>query len=444
MGRNLFLATIACALVAAPAAVAAAPGSTEHGVNRDKLALKAEAVIEERNGIEVLNISRCGPTKKKGRPNYSKWICEWRAEGLWPGQVPYACAGDARWKRKGNRWRVERCDNRLQPQAPLREVPNPEPAFGYNDDWIFQSEAALDVLDESGGDVARTGLAWSGIERSPGGFDWYGSDLLYEKLVDRGIRPLWAIMGAPCWAQPDPRACEAGEQQMRPSPAHYDDFARFAVKVAERYPTSVGIEVWNEPNYPRFWGGWPEPQRYAQMLSKVADALHRDVPGMPVVSAGLSPHSDSDKKAIGYRNFLIEMYESGAAQKADAIGIHPYPGVGPDEDYIGDVRVYLGKTQNVMQRYGDASTGMWATEFGASTTGPHAFSPEGHADAIVKLYDLLRHVDRVDMAIVHSLIETPELAEREAGFGLVRTDLTPKPAFCAISAVRGASPRICD
>ena len=135
----------------------------------------------------------------------------------------------------------------------------------------------------------------------------------------------------------------AGDNQVRPAQAHYDEMATFAVAVAKRYPESAGIEVWNEPNYPRFWGGWPEPDLYAKMLKEVAGALHAGVPGMPVVSGGLSPHSDSDKHAIGFTNFLERLYELGAAQEADAIGIHPYPGVGPSEDYVADVRVYLGK-----------------------------------------------------------------------------------------------------
>ena len=105
-----------------------------------------------------------------------------------------------------------------------------------------------------------------------------------------------------------------------------------------------------------------------------------------MVSGGLSPHADTDTSgSIGFRNFLIEMYERGAAQKADAIGIHPYPGVGPGEDYLADVRVYLGKVQNVMDRYGDGARPLWATEFGVSTAGDQAFDPAARAQAVSEL-----------------------------------------------------------
>jgi polysaccharide biosynthesis protein PslG len=440
--RSMLLATacLVVSLAAVPALAASKPGSKEHGVNRAKLASKAERVIEKRNGIEVLKISRCGPRKRTGRLDFSRWICEWRAEGIWPGQVPYHCAGDARWKRSKNRWRVDPCRNRLQPAAPLLEVPNPHPAFGFNDNWIFQSNEALDLLDQSGAGIARTSLAWSGVERDRGTYDWWGSDRLYEKLLARGMRPLWVVIDAPCWGQPDPAACERGDDQQRPAPQHYDEFARFAAAAAQRYPEAVGIEVWNEPNYPLFWGAWPEPDRYAKMLSQVADAVHGAAPGMAVVSGGLSPHADSDTNAIGFSNFLDRIYELGAAQKADAIGIHPYPGVGPTLDYIVDVRVYLGKVQRVMRRHHDPDRPLWATEFGVSTTGEHAFAPDHQARALQEVYEILRRVHRIDLAIVHRFVEDPGLAGREGGFGVLGNTLAPKPAYCALVQVRDVAP----
>jgi len=431
------LASLLAALVAVPTAVASKPGDTEHGVNRAKLAKKAQRVVEERNGIEVLKISRCGPKKRKGRLDFSKWICEWRAEGVWPGEVPYHCAGRAVYKRQRRSWNVEPCRNRMQPMAPLLATPNPPPTYGFNDDWIFQAPKAFDLLAQSGAQVARTSLDWSGVEGQRGSYDWFGSDRMYERLRARGMRPLWTVVGSPCWAQPNPGACANGDNQMRPAPQYYDEMAQFAVAAAKRYPDAIGIEVWNEPNYPRFWGTWPEPDQYAKMLKTVAGALHAQVPGMPVISGGVSPHADTDQNAIGFSNYLERLYALGAAQQADAIGVHPYPGVGPAQDYIGDVRVFLGKIQRVMARAGDAATPMWATEFGVSTAGPHAFEPGHQGRALGELYELLRRVDRVDVALVHRFVEHPQLGGREGGFGIVTQNLVPKPAFCELARLRG-------
>src|SRR5690349_2818174 len=96
---------------------ATAAHATEHGVDRDKLEAKAKKIVEERNGITVSRIASCGPQKKHGHPNYSVWVCGWRAAGVYPGQVPYACAGKAVWKRKPDTWRVDKCENQRQPEA---------------------------------------------------------------------------------------------------------------------------------------------------------------------------------------------------------------------------------------------------------------------------------------------------------------------------------------
>jgi polysaccharide biosynthesis protein PslG len=438
---TLVLTSLAATLVAVPAATASQPGDTEHGVNRAKLEAKAQRVVEERNGIDVLKISKCGPQKRRGKVNYSTWVCMWRAEGVYAaGEVPYACAGKAVWKRQGKAWRVEKCDNRLQPMAPLLATPNPPPTFGFNDDWIFQSVAALNLLDQSGSEVARTSLPWAGVEPTKGSFNWYGSDVLYDRLQARGIRPLWVLIGAPCFAQQNPGACASGNNQLHPTPGHYDEFAQFAVAAARRYPNSIGFEVWNEPNYPKYWGGPPEPADYAEMLKTVADALHSQAPGTTVVSAGLSPHADTDTSgSIGFRDFLIQVYERGAAQKADAIGIHPYPGVGPGQDYLGDARVYLGKIQNVMDRYGDGARPLWATEFGVSTAGDRAFEPTAAGQATVELMQMFQRIRGIELAVVHRFVEDPSLAGREAGFGVLNKNLSTKPAFCALVALRGAS-----
>jgi hypothetical protein len=334
----------------------------------------------------------------------------------------------------------------MQPMAPLLDTVGPPPKFGYNDNWLTHGVPALDLLERSGGDVARTGLPWAWVESPRGTYNWTNIDPLYHRLRARGIRPLWVLVDVPCFAQPDPAGCAAGQKDLPPTEGFYDEFADFAVAAAKRYPESFAFEVWNEPNYPLFWGGRaPDPAAYSQMLKTVADALHSQVPGTMVVSAGLSPHADTDTSgSMGFRNFLIQMYERGAAQKADAIGIHPYPGVGPDDDPLGDVRVYLGKVQNVMDRYGDGARPLWATEYGASTAGEHPYPPAAAAETITGLHEMFRRIRGIEVAIVHRFVEDPSMGGREAGFGVLNKNLSPKPAFCALASLRGADvPGLC-
>ncbi len=326
---SVVLASLAAALIGAPAAGASQPGDTEHGVNRSKLARKAERVVEQRNGIEVLKISKCGPQKRKGRLNYSIWVCRWRAEGVYPGEVPYHCAGKAVWKRKRDRWRVERCENRLQPMAPLLDDPGPPPVFGFNEDWITQTVAALDLLDRTQS-PGRAHHASRGAGSSRPGAHPTGTaiDVLYDRLMARGIRPLWVLLGAPCFAQPEPGRLHRGRQ-----PASSDAAVlRRARRVRRRRRagatrTRSGSRSGTSPTTRSSGAARRSPATYAEMLKTVADALHVKVPGTTVVSAGLSPHADTDTSgSIGFRDFLIKMYERGAAQRGRRDRHPPLPG----------------------------------------------------------------------------------------------------------------------
>lgn len=441
---SALLAAAIAAGPAAPAGAGSAPGDYE--VKRKRLSERAERAVERRNRVEVRRVSRCGP-RRRGRPQSPRWACRWRAEGTWTGEVPYHCAGEARYNRKHRRWRVDRCRNMLQPRAPLLEEPNPPPVFGYNDDWIALGEFAppelLGMLEQGGAQVARTGLIWWRVESERGSYDWLVSDILYERLREQGIRPLWTILDAPCWAQPDEAACAAGESRIRPGPEHYGDLAELAVAAAKRYPDSVGIEVWNEPNSPDFWGGPPEPDRYAQMLARVADELHAEAPGMPVISAGLAPLGDSGAGMTAYASYLERLYELGAVQRADALGVHPYPGTGPEEDYVGEVRVHLGKVQEVMARFADSARPLWVTEFGVSTGGTRAFDPAAQGRALVELYELFRRIAGIELAVAHRFVEDGAIGLAPDPFGVVDAELEPKPAYCGLARARGVTPPAC-
>ena len=328
------LASLAATLVGVPAAGASQPGDTEHGVNRAKLAAQGERVIEDAQRDRGAEDQQVRPAQAQGhgpttRPGSACGGPRASTPARCPTTAPARRCGSAR----AGRWRVDRCENRLQPMAPLLDTPTRMPTFGFNDDWLIQSVAALDLLDAERGRRSPARAC-----RGPGSSR--------RAAATTGTTPTRSTTAcAPaasgrcgCWStrraspSPTPAACADGEKNLPPSPQFYDEMAEFAVAAAQALPDSFAFEVWNEPNYPKFWGGpRPSPAAYSEMLKTVADALHPQAPGTTVVSAGLSPHADTDTSgSIGFRDFLIEMYERGAAQKADAIGIHPYPGVGPE------------------------------------------------------------------------------------------------------------------
>ena len=97
--------------------------------------------------------------------------------------------------------------------------------------------AALDMLDDAGG-------AQSPAPASPGGAS------RASRATTTGTAPTpsttscstaasarcGCCIDAPCWAQPNPGACEAGDSQLHPAPQHYDEFAEFAVDRGQALP----------------------------------------------------------------------------------------------------------------------------------------------------------------------------------------------------------------
>ncbi len=125
-------------------------------------------MVEEHNGITVTRIASCGPGKKHGHRNFESGSAAGAPPGLYPGQVPYACAGKARWKRKARQLAVDKCKNQRQPEAPLLDSPNPPPVFGFNDNWIVQSDAGAQHASGQRCPGRPHRPSWRGVEADRG------------------------------------------------------------------------------------------------------------------------------------------------------------------------------------------------------------------------------------------------------------------------------------
>lgn len=433
------LGSLGTLLVALLLAALLLPGPGAAKLKRERVMALLVAELEAR-GLAVENVSRCSPRKKRGKKVF---VCKWRAEGTGEGDVEYRCAGRAVYYVAQRRWRIDKCDNLVEAQIALKPEPGPHPAFGYNEDLVHLGDPWYDLLDRSAAQVARQLLIWEAIERKPGQYDWHEFDALYRELLERGIRPLWILFHAPCWAQDPKSGCEGGTGDpgnYRPQPTHYDEMASFAALAAQRYPEAVGIEVWNEPNFHIFWGGKPDPEAYGAMLKRVAGAIHQANPSMPVISAGLSPHSTTTAEGVAYDEFLDKLYRDGAAQQADAIGMHPYPSISFNGGYIERLRVHLARVDKVMRNHGDGDTPVAVTEVGVATEGDEAYTPDQQAQALVDIYNTLRRVEGIPLVVIHRFRDdqTPgTLGNNERGFGVVSSDGDPKPALCAMAGAVG-------
>jgi hypothetical protein len=293
-----------------------------------------------------------------------------------------------------------------------------------------------------GADSQRLTMPWNWAEPYPDRYALEGFDSTYRASIAKGIRPLITILFSPWWTWSRDVRCDPSRDYCPypPDPAFYDQWREFVAIVARRYPKALGIEIWNEQNLTAFWRPLPDPGRYSELLRQAYTAVKGVDPSMPVISGGLANNDPSADGNISYIEFLRGMYQSGAKPSMDGVGIHPYnPGI-----HSSFLEGTLANVRGVRDSFGDRSKPLWVTEVGLTTSGnpwPRAWSEEEQATGLALQYRALAGMTDVQGVFLHTLVEPPldRPGSPEPGYGVVRRDFTPKPAYCAIASARGAS-----
>jgi hypothetical protein len=188
------------------------------------------------------------------------------------------------------------------------------------------------------------------------------------------VRLLFSVVKAPAWSRTTTE--EDGP------PQYYQDYWTFVGALASRYAGRVeAYEIWNEQNLRREWNGDTlSATRYVQLLAGAYNAIKAADPSVAVVSGALAPTGWNDGvTAIDDRVYLDAMYAAGLKSFSDAIGAHPNgwansptatccrlePTVPSHNDHASFFfRHTLEDYWNIMVRWGDSNTRIWATEFG--------------------------------------------------------------------------------
>jgi hypothetical protein len=283
------------------------------------------------------------------------------------------------------------------------------------------------IADSSaaGAKVARYAIVWPIAEPQPGRFNWAYYDFVYRQLLAHGIRPLPILIDSPDWARPS-RPRVGAFSAWYPDRQFDLEWERFASSVAERYPESVAIEVWNEPNSAHFWGGAPDPRRYAELLQGAHDGIKRVAPSMPVLLAGPAPRIDH---RFQWDRFLRRAYAHGAARASDDLSLHPYAiERGPELVQVLD---QVKRAQALVHRRHPGAR-IWITEIGFSTH-PQAENRVSELRQAALLANLHRRLHQdVHAVLIHRLREAETEDPTENGYGVTRIDGQRKPGFCAL------------
>ena len=327
----------------------------------------------------------------------------------------------------------------------------PRDFFGIVADDVFarNTDYRLEMLARqraAGIGLIRQTFDWSLIEVAPGRYDWDAYDGFVATAARAGMDILPVIFQPPEFHSSRP--AHGAERGTYP-PEDPAVMGRFARELVERYGPNGTLweerddvprtpirewQVWNEPNFHRFWPSGPDAAEYSRLLRVTSRAIKEADPEARVVSAGL-PHS---KRAIPPRDFVIAMHQAGATESYDSLAVHVYAPTAAESMAL------VHEARRLLDDIGSEAS-IWATELGWATQGPESpftLGPEGQAEQIRDF--LTRATDAGEEVGLRGIVyykwrDTgrypggPELFGLHSG--LLRRDGTAKPAYAAFADV---------
>jgi hypothetical protein len=313
----------------------------------------------------------------------------------------------------------------------------------------FTTAQQIDLTARAGATIDRLGVFWGAVEPTPPvtrrgrrvhAYRWAPVVRPYKAMLSAGIRPVVLASGTPKWARQRgwkrSDACRAPHGKLcsyPPSRHHLSDWRAFVEAVMRRFPQMLALEVWNEPNLPRFFAPHPSPTLYSRLLRAADRAAH--VSGVPatILTGGLTSSASRARGGIPAARFLSSIYELAGRASFDGIGAHPYP-QGPP--WVPSMSANLDRLRLVRDRFHDRATPLWITEVGVG--GTSARQREGSVGLAVQgpiLARMYRATQSGDVRafVIYTLRDSPTEGPKFEPFGVVRANLRAKPAYCYLA-----------
>jgi hypothetical protein len=318
----------------------------------------------------------------------------------------------------------------------------------------------LDLVEEMEFGWVKQSFAWRDIESiEKGKYDWWHPDQIVDAVDEIGLNLLVRIDRQPFWSQgPD------ADLKNNTPPANLNDFADFCGTLAERYKGRIdAYQIWNEPNLSREWGDQaPDPAAYTELLKICYQAIKAVDPDAIVISAGLAPTGTGLPVALPDTEFLQGMYDAGAADYFDVLGLNAPgykapPETSPDEaesnPEIGGGRWFVFRhvedMREIMIANGDENKQAAILELGWTTDEVHpdyawhAVTEEEQADYLVRAYEYATENWQPWMGLMVTIyIADPDWSPEENEqwwWAITLPDGTPRPAYRALSTMPKSS-----
>ncbi|MEK6326988.1 MAG: hypothetical protein AABM66_05595 [Actinomycetota bacterium] len=317
----------------------------------------------------------------------------------------------------------------------------------------FGAAQQIELTARAGATIARLGVFWGAVEPKPpvarGGrhihaYNWEPVMRAYRAMLSAGIKPVVLATGTPEWARlrgwKRPGACRTRHGKdcsYPPSRRHLSDWRAFIQALIRRLPQMLALEVWNEPNLPRFFAPRPSPARYSRLLGAADQAARLSGDPVTILTGGLTASASQVRRGIPAPRFLTRIYQLTGKAPFDGIGAHPYPEGRP---WVGSMTASLDRLRRVRDRFGDRATPLWITEVGVGGTsaepGEASVTLARQGPILARMYRSAQRSD-VRALIFYALRDSPVEGPKFEPFGVVRADLRPKPAYCYLASHLG-------
>jgi len=292
-------------------------------------------------------------------------------------------------------------------------------------------EQIFDATRDAGFGWVRVDFIWAFIEPAPGQFDFTAYDAIVDAAAARGLSVLAILAYSPQWATDGP--------ELTGPPRNAADWQDFCAHVASRYRGRVErFELWNEPNLGAFWSG--SRQDYIDLILKPgAEAIRASAPesrvGGPALAHLVSGNADWYRwlddvlhQASSSLDFVTHhLYESSDSDLTDKLtGSSRFA----NQPSLWDIE--NPSLREVLKRAGwYPSRPVWLTETGWVGSGASEDEQAAHVDAFLQNWFTGKSGQSwLDKAFIYEARD----GAGGAGYGLLRDDGSPKPAYDAVKA----------
>ena len=310
---------------------------------------------------------------------------------------------------------------------------------------VAEQTLELARLAQAGAHWVRLDLDWDGVQAGgPDAWNWARFDSQARLAEQQGLEVLAVVTFTPGWAN--------GGRGPTTPPSDAAMYGRFLAAAVDRYHyggvagTHIRAwEIWNEPNHPPFWAGAPDARGYVGLLRHAYLGVKSVDPDAIVVSGGMASSGDlrDPGNAEHPVNFLIAMYDAGAAGLFDALGDHPYAPVpfSPLTQTPGSMGwnsfLYTQTLHEIMNAHGDGFKQIWGTETGP----PTGFCSGCVTETTQSEWLAQEYVTWNSWSFTGPLFwhagrdQATGSGKTDDNFGLLHSDFTTKPAFDVAAAL---------